>query len=227
MKINIIDVGCAGYMPEPWDKDNYGSSVGELLSVDLLDDELDYLETEFPGYILSKNIIFDKEEERPFYVCRRSRVSSLFKPNIKKLIPYLEHLNRIRKPKVYHISKYDIERIEQVKCVRFDTILDGLDINFDFLKVDTEGADFQVIKSLGEYLDTQIIAIHTELYFEELYEGIALFPEVNKFLYQHNFHLERRLNGVHPYWANFLYIRDDDSKREQIELIKDAYRGLS
>jgi FkbM family methyltransferase len=224
-KINLIDVGCAGYMPSPWNKEGYGSYVDNLLSIDLLDDELQYLDEEFSDSkkIMSKNIIFDQEEERDFYICKRSRVSSLFKPNMSLLKSYLEYLNKIRKPKIYNISKYNIERVDKVKCIRLETVLDELDIDFDFLKIDTEGGDPQVIKSLGKYLDTQIIVIHAELYFKELYKDIILFDDVNKFLFEHNFYPAKILNGVDNYWANFLYIRYDPSKKNKINLIKKAY----
>ncbi len=224
-KINFIDVGCSGYMPEPWDEYGYGCHIDNLLSVDLIDDELQYIDHQFRGSkkTISKNVIFDKEEEKDFYICKRSRVSSLFKPNTNLLKLYLEYLNSIRKPKVYNISKYDIEKIEKVKCVRMDTIIDELDIDFDFLKTDTEGGDFQVIKSLGKYLDTQIVAICAELYFKDLYKNIVLFDDVNSFLFKHNFYPAIIINGVDGYWANFLYIRYDPSKEEKINLIKRAY----
>lgn len=224
-KINLIDVGCAGYMPPPWDVNGYGKNIGTLLSIDLLDNEIEYLQEEFvhTKNIFNHNIIYDIEEEREFYICRRSRVSSLFKPNVALLESYLEYLNKIRNPKVYHISKYDIQEIRKVSCLRLETILDNLSDDFDFLKTDTEGGDFQIIRSLGKYLDTSIVAIHAELYFKELYEGIALFDEVNDFLFSHNFYPAKILNGVDDYWANFLYIRHDSSKKEKIDLIKKAY----
>jgi len=223
MKINFIDVGCAGYMPSPWDIDGYGKYINYVLGFDGFSNELSYLDKEFPDNTVHNDIVFDTEEERPFYICKRSRVSSLFKPNINILEPYIKYLNIIRKPKKYHISKYNIEKVKKVKCVRLDTILDKYDINFDFLKVDTEGADYNVIKSLGKYLDTQIVGIHTELYFKEMYNGITLFEEVDSFLKKHNFYQAKKMNGVKSFWANFLYIREDESKKKQIDIIKKAY----
>jgi len=224
MKINFIDVGCAAYMPEPWSKEKYGKYINKIIGFDIFDNELSYLDEEFPNNDVHKYIIFDNEEERDFYICKRTRVSSLFKPNIPLLIPYLDHLNAIRKPKVYYISKYNIEQIRKVNCIRLDTILDKYDISFDFLKTDTEGADFQVIKSLGKYLHTQIVGVHAELYLKEIYKGITLFEEVDDFLRSHGFYKIKEFGGVEGYWSNFLYIREDNFKQEQINLIKEAYQ---
>ncbi len=222
--INFIDVGCAAYMPEPWDVDHYGKYIDKIISFDLLDNELSYLDNEFSNSDIYNHIVFDKDEQRDFYICKRSRVSSLFKPNISLIGSYIDYLNIIRKPKVYHISKYNIEKIEKVDCIRLDTILDKYNISFDFLKTDTEGADFQVIKSLGKYLDTHIVGIHAELYFKEMYKGITLFEEVDDYLVEHGFHMVKEFGGVKGYWNNFLYIREDIDKQKQVDLIKKAYQ---
>ena len=56
----MIDVGCAGYMPYPWDINNYGKYINFILSFDILDGELQYLKESFKNYkktkILSRNI---------------------------------------------------------------------------------------------------------------------------------------------------------------------------
>lgn len=224
-KINFIDVGCSGYMPGPWSIDKFGRYIDNIVGFDLLKNELNYLDEEFPNNKIYNNVVFDKEISRSFYICKRSRVSGLFKPNIPVLIPYIEILNKIRKPKIYNISKYDVEKIEKVKCIRLDTIIDELNIDFDFLKTDTEGADYQVIKSLGEYLTKQVVGIHTELYFKKMYKGIVLFDEVNDFLTNNGFYQFKQVGGVEDYWGNFLYIREDKKKKKKIDLIKRAYQN--
>ena len=223
MKINFIDVGCAGYMPEPWDRKSYGKYIDNIISFDIQNKELNYIFQEFSESKIYENVVFDEEYQKDFYMCKRNRVSSLFKPNRALLIPYLKLLNDIRDTKKYHISKYDIVDVKKVNCIRLDTILNDNNINFDFIKTDTEGADFQVIKSLGKYLETQIIGIHTELYHKEMYTGITLFDEVNSYLVENGFYKAKEFGGVNGYWNNFLYIREDDSKKDKINLIKKAY----
>ena len=111
-----------------------------------------------------------------------------------------------------------------MKCVRLDSVISKLKIDFDFIKIDTQGADFQVIKSLGEYLDTQIIAIQTELFYTELYKGITLFKDVDEFLKGHGFTKRKRVEPrKDEVWNNFLYVKKDDKKKRQIRLIKQIY----
>jgi FkbM family methyltransferase len=217
-------VGSAAYLPYPWNKEKYNNYIDYFIGFDIIDRELDYIKKNFLNSKIYKNIIFDKEEECEFYICKRDRVSSLFKPNIPILIPYLKYLNKIRKPKKYQIDKYFIEKVKKVKCIRLETILNTLNVNFDFVKTDTEGADFQVIKSLGKYLFRDIIGIHAELYHKEMYNDIILFEEVNKYLTKNGFYLAKKIGGIKNYWHNFLYIREDKSKMEKLKLIKKVYK---
>jgi hypothetical protein len=58
----------------------------------------------------------------------------------------------------------------------------------DFLKVDTQGSDFNVLKSLGEMID-KVDIVETEVQIKPLYKNSASKQEILNFMEQNNFNL--------------------------------------
>ena len=119
-----------------------------------------------------------------------------------------------------------IQKTVNVNCIRLDGIINDLNINFDFIKTDAQGVDLEVIKSLGKYLDEQIIGVHIELLFKPLYEGSSLFNKADVFLKEHGFYLIKSINRrKNPFFDDFLYIRRDVSKKKKIKFIRKIYKA--
>ena len=218
--INFIDVGSDGKMVKPWL--NYYGSINTVLSFDPIG-KPDYAHRMRKKYkkkvIIYNCAIFDEEGKRPFYVYKYKHNSSLFKVPQKYLKRYIKK----------RIKGFDLLDVLEIDCFRLDTIINDLNINFDFLKIDTQGADYNVIKSLGKYIGTQIIGIYTELFFKKFYKGAVLFDKTHKFLKKHKFQLVRRRIGIgeksdRGVWGNFLYLRKDSRKKDKYEFIKKIYK---
>lgn len=222
--INFIDIGCGEKLPLPWSARKGYGNIKYYLGCDP-SGKFQHISKKysFKKTFLHKKAIFDTEGEQTFYECEGSQQSSLFRPNTKVLKKYLNRPNRKKQPS-YKRKRFNVKSIQKIKCVRLDSILNDYDIDFDFIKTDTQGADFNVIKSLGKYLDTQIIGIHIELFYKELYEGIVLFEEVDNFLKGYGFYKAKRIPGVDRFWSDFLYMKNDPKKCEKIRLIKKIYK---
>jgi len=219
--INYIDVGCVNPFINPWKKNKQ-----YLKCVLGCEPRYDKNEKSFCSNFSKKiNVIeydcaiFDREGIFSFYVCRKGQCSSLFQPDLHKYI-YKSGTRSTNKEKN---RRMEVTSITTVKCRRLDSIIDELNINFDFIKIDTQGADHQVIKSLGKYLD-DIVGIHTELNFQQFYKKITLFGETNEFLKENGFYLAKTLDRENPYWNNFVYLRKKTSKKQQLRLIKKIYK---
>jgi FkbM family methyltransferase len=214
-KLNLIDVGAADNPPS-FLKDN---DIKYRLLFDAIGG-LSYAKKKYKkkNTIIKKCAVFDKECYLPFYVCQKKQVSSLFEPNFVILNPWT--LNKKTKIKR---NRFNIKKIKKVECCRLDTIISETGVDFDILKIDTQGADFQVIKSLGDYLSTQIIAIFTELFYKECYKNIKLYEKVNNFLKENNFKKVKMFGEKHFMCNDFLYIREDEKKKDKIKLIKKRY----
>jgi len=109
-----------------------------------------------------------------------------------------------------HMTLYpDIEVIGQisVKTSSLERVLNPED-KCDFLVLDTQGSELEVIKGLGPRL-AEVKWIYTEVSKRPLYEGGVLYPEIKTFLEQNGFKVmfiewDRRAG-----WGDALFIRSE------------------
>lgn len=59
----------------------------------------------------------------------------------------------------------------------------------DFLSIDTQGSELDILIGASRLLDTTILAVHVEVEFHPLYEGQPLFGDIYQFLAEYNFDL--------------------------------------
>ena len=92
----------------------------------------------------------------------------------------------------------------------------------DFLKIDTQGFEMEILRGAGTTLDN-VVGIELEAQFKSMYKGQALLPEIKAFLEQKGFILrELRPNG--PYEGEVLEVDAFFSRRpaldDNIELLR-------
>lgn len=96
----------------------------------------------------------------------------------------------------------------QVPTIRLDTFMNRMGIaHVEFLKVDAQGADLDVVRSAGDRL-ADIDRIKLEVTKgEQLYEGAATTEEVVAFMTEHGFHLVDRVEQTHGQEENLTFAR--------------------
>ncbi len=57
----------------------------------------------------------------------------------------------------------------------------------NFLSIDTQGSEFHVLKGAENLLKDSIVAVSTEINFQELYKGSILFTEIDNFMKKNDF----------------------------------------
>ena len=83
------------------------------------------------------------------------------------------------------ISLFDITEEMEVDCSTIDESLKELNIEFlDFLKIDTQGAELEILKGLGNYLP---LMLKLETQVAPIYEGVPNWGELIDFLYKKNY----------------------------------------
>lgn len=101
-----------------------------------------------PNYIILPMAVGETDGALPFNINKHDGLSSAltFDPEtLEKVHAKLEN--------VFDASQNEVLRTETVPCVRLDTFMNGANIHFvDFLKIDTQGFDFAVVRSLGDRL---------------------------------------------------------------------------
>ena len=100
-----------------------------------------------------------------------------------------------------------VERL-QVHTIRLDTFMNRMGIDHvDFLKIDAQGADLDVVRSAGDRL-ADITRIKLEVTKgEQLYEGAATPEIVMAFMTDHGFKLVDRIDQTHGQEENLTFAR--------------------
>ncbi|HRD67784.1 MAG TPA: FkbM family methyltransferase [Candidatus Competibacter sp.] len=126
-----------------------------------------------------------KEGRRDLFVTKEPACSSLHTP--------IEFLSK-NYPALDCIKK---ERVCPVKVVTLKSWADSEVIDrIDYIKVDTQGSELEILRGAGDILNTTR-CIDIEVEFNPIYEGQALFCDVDMFLRSKGFRLWRLSNLVH------------------------------
>jgi len=84
-----------------------------------------------------------------------------------------------------YFSLYETTEVLELQCDTIFNSLRSLNINnLDYLKIDTQGAEFEIIKGLGDY---RPLLMTIEVQVVRLYQGMACWTELLQHLYQLNY----------------------------------------
>lgn len=112
--------------------------------------------------------------------------------NSSSLLPFTESVSLWKcPPKMQQTLKCVDSYI--VECIRLDTYLDSIDFrgDIDFIKIDTQGNDLKVIKSLGKYLScVKLLQAEVQVTPYELYKGATNRDELIQYMMDQGFRIE-------------------------------------
>ena len=171
-------------------------SVDKIIWVEANPDLISYLENKFTGLNNIKifnEAIFDEEKIVSFKISNNLQSSSILNlKEHKKLFPDVHYVKEI-----------------QTKTKRFDNLCieNNIDINdYNFLNVDVQGADLNVILSFGDLLN-KIDFIYSEVNTIEVYEGCHTIEQFDKVMLDKGF--ERVMTHIYHGggWGDALYIK--------------------
>ena len=206
--ISFIDIGASGGLDNEWKgMESYMHIIGFEPDVE-----------EYNKLIMNKNshtyfniAVSDKKEQKELYI-RQSQGNSSFYENNDLIINKFPHAERFK----------IIDKV-LIKTDTLDNILKPDDyIKMDFLKIDVEGGELNVLKGAESVLINGIFAIQAEVRFLEFYKNSPLFPEVHTFITSKGFELfdlNRYFYKKRPYFgslkgqigmADALYFMDID-----------------
>jgi FkbM family methyltransferase len=153
------------------------------------------------------------QDSATVYVTKHPMCSSLFSPN-EAYAARFAGLSEVM----------DVDFTIEFEITTLDAFCQQENIQeIDFLQVDVQGADLQVLEGAKDKLNQSILAIQTEVEFSQLYQNQPLFADVDAFLRQCGFTLfdlaaayrVRRRSPIranrHPgqlLWGDAFYLRD-------------------
>ena len=170
-KLIGLDVGAQGgfnsdeFFPKKYNK--YFNSI-------LVEPLMNALKDEQQKNIIKKGLWSSKGARKIYILNKRPQSSSMYEPDKKALSIY------DFKEKDFHL--FDVGNTEMVECDRLDSCLKDLNIdNLDYLKIDTQGAEFEILKGLGSY---KPLMIKCEVQVFPMYKKEPDWTEVTDTLYK-------------------------------------------
>ena len=162
--MNVLDIGARDGFAHYW---GYYEDCLEIVGFDP-----DKQQARLLGGRCKAMALSGDSEERIFYVIRYPGSSGFFPPNV-------EFANRLQNRDYLNI----------IDTVEIQTVsLDSLNLKPDFLKLDTEGSELEILQG-GQRTLKSALGISVEVGFVELFKGQPLFREVDSFLSNQGFAL--------------------------------------
>ena len=208
--VNLIDVGSAGLMPEPWA--SHRELIGKKLAFEPRDNE-----STIENVISISTTLWEKKEERNFYTYRglNGSGSSLFLQNYDFVLKNFDSLKSIGPS---GLAQTWLERslpvaVNRVACSTLDNVLCELNLSekLHFLKIDAQGAEYQILRGAENYLLNDCYGLQLELFTVPMYKGIKLYDEVVAYLNSLGFLLVKRFpsHGTFDSQCDCVFLRND------------------
>ena len=164
-KLIGLDIGAQG----GFNSDNYFlKKYNQFFETILVDPLSDSLKKEKDKHIIKKGF-WSSEGSRELYILgNRPGSSSMYEPDKDSLKIYGF------KDKEFHL--FDVTKTETVECDTLSSCLNKIKINnLDYLKIDTQGAELEVLKGIGGY---RPLLIKCEVQLFPMYKNIPSWTEI-------------------------------------------------
>jgi FkbM family methyltransferase len=146
----------------------------------------------FPEIVCYNNCISDVDGETvDFHIANNAGQSSSFLElgTHKEMHPDVKYIRHL-----------------QMKTVRLDTLLKGIDSKFDFLNMDLQGAEGHALRGMGDILH-QFRYLYLECNKTEVYKGCMQLPEMDDYLKAYGFYRVETFWPGNCTWGDCFYIR--------------------
>jgi len=169
-KLSLLDIGARGGIGQPWD--TIKSSDLNVILVEPDPIEAEVLKQNHQGDILPY-ALWSEETELILNINNSPGTSSVLEPNMA----FLRQFD-------------DSERFEAQSKITISTkTIDDLFINskltdVDFMKIDIQGAELNVLKGGLNYLKNNLVGLESEVEFATMYQNQPLFSELEIFVRQ-------------------------------------------
>ena len=208
--INLIEVGFTGKTSPAWvSRENL---VDHILSFNPL---LKSFSTDKHCHL--QLAITDERDcvLKDFNIYNKADCSSFFEVNE----------DAIKERKGKNPGDMELKKVIKVGCARLDELLDSMDVKFNYLKIDTQGADLSVIKSTGKYLK-EIWVVEAEVLFTPLYKDTPMAEDILNFMLKETggqFKLMGDLRKPNPLFGDYIFI-NKDIPDNIMEFVNDIYK---
>ncbi len=219
IKIIALDVGAqGGFNSDNFFSKKYNLFFEEIL-VEPIKSEADKLESKF---IIKKGLWSKKEKRKLYILDNRLGSSSMYEPNELNF-----DLHDIEQE---DFGNYNVTRTTEIECDTIDSQLSELNIkNLDYLKIDTQGAELEILKGLGSY---RPLLLKIEVQFFSMYKDVPSWYKLVNYLSDLNYILiDLKDIGSHssriPAEADMIFIPNFNDEAGRKLIIKNQEKFTS
>ena len=173
LKINYVDVGARDDLSPLFKK------LEEQLNVagfEVNYEEFLNLKQKFPNRKYYNFGLWSEKQDLDLYITKEPGSSSLYRPNIKQNSEFKDRFHSAR----------DLVDKKSMKCRPLDSIDD---LQIDFLKIDTQGAEYEILKGAEKTLLCNMPLVTCETWTTEVYEKAPLMHKVIELMYDYGYEL--------------------------------------
>jgi len=235
----LVDIGSTGDSPVIWSAiESFSTYIG--FDPDTRDIQIITDKRFKKKYIINKAVTSsDKNNSTLFYYTKSTHCSSTLFPNFKSLSNYYSLFNI-----------FQVENVDIIKTTTLNQLVSDLNLSsLDWIKLDTQGTDLRIIKSLNSMIFNKVLVVDVEPGLIDAYVGEDLFSDVHGYLVGNGFWLStiglnganrikqstieemnKRISNFHksiqkikgsPGWCNARYLRTLEWLNEHSALNKD------
>ena len=204
-KIIALDVGAqGGFNSDAFFPKKYDHFFEEIL-IEPIDFEAKKIRDK--KFVINKGLWSEKVKKKLYILDNRLGSSSMYEPNENSF-----DLHDIREKKY---GDYKVTRSIDVECNTLANQLAELNINnLDYLKIDTQGSELEILKGLGKF---RPLLIKIEAHFFSMYKNVPSWNKLTNLLYELNYVLiDWKGIGNHatriPAEADLIFIPNFDNK---------------
>ena len=174
-KIIALDIGAqGGFNSDKFFPSRYNIFFEDIL-IEPIKTEAEKLKSK--KYVIDKGVWSKKDKKKLFILDNRLGSSSMYEPNKKNF-----DLHNIREN---NYSNYNITRTIEVDCDSINNLISELGIkNLDYLKIDTQGAELEILNGIGNYRPL-LIKIETHIF--SMYKEVPSWDKLLNYLYELNY----------------------------------------
>ena len=174
-KIVALDIGAqGGFNSDNFFSEKYNSFFENVL-IEPIESEANKLKKN--KYTINKGIWSKQEIKKLFILDNRLGSSSMYQPDTKNF-----DLHNIRED---DYKKYNITRTVEINCDTISNLLSELNLkNLDYLKIDTQGAELEILNGLGNY---KPLLVKIEAHIFSMYKDVPSWHKLLNRLYELNY----------------------------------------
>jgi len=174
-KIVALDVGAqGGFNSDNFFPNRYNSFFEDILIEPI---EIEAKKLKRDKYVINKGVWSKQDKKKLFILGNRLGSSSMYEPDIKSF-----DLHNIKKD---NFKNYDITRTEEINCDSVSNLLSELNLkNLDYLKIDTQGAELEILNGLGDY---KPLLVKIEVHIFSMYKDVPSWHKLLNRLYELNY----------------------------------------